>query len=84
MTAGMYIRVETYQPKCSEICLKITREEIVNAAVDLVRKAGEQAINARMVAAMLNCSTQPIFSNFATREELRLAVGAAANDLCNE
>ena len=64
--------------------VKITREEIVNAAVDLVRKAGEQAINARMVAAMLNCSTQPIFSNFANMEQLRMAVVEAADEMCND
>ena len=64
--------------------VKITREEIVHAAVDLVHKAGEQAINARMVAAMLNCSTQPIFSNFASMDQLRMAVVEAADEMCND
>ena len=61
---------------------KITREDIVNAAIEAVRENGEQAINARTVAAMLNCSTQPIFSNFASIEELRLAAVAKADELC--
>ncbi len=64
--------------------VKITREDIINAAVDIVRKNGAQAINARNVAAMLKCSTQPVFSNFATMGELRLAVVERADILCQE
>ena len=54
--------------------VKVTKEEIINTAVDIVRNSGAQAVNARTVASALNCSTQPVFSNFATMEELRLAV----------
>ena len=54
--------------------VKITKEDIVNAAVELVRQYGPQALNARELAARLCCSTQPIFSNFATMEQLRLSV----------
>jgi AcrR family transcriptional regulator len=54
--------------------VKITKEDIIHAAVDITRKFGAQAVNARTVAAVLNCSTQPIFSNFATMEELHEAV----------
>lgn len=64
--------------------VKVTKEEIINAAVDIVRNSGAQAINARTVAAALRCSTQPIFSNFATMEELRLAVVERADVLCQE
>ena len=58
--------------------IRITKEDIVNAALELVRVNGEQAINARAVAAALNCSTQPVFSNFATMDKLREAVIAGA------
>ncbi len=64
--------------------VKVTKEEIINAAVDIVRKDGAQAINARTVASALNCSTQPIFSNFATMDELRFAVVEKADILCGE
>ena len=64
--------------------VKIARADIVSAAVELVRTAGQQAINARMVAAMLNCSTQPIFSNFATMDQLRMAVVEVADEMCND
>ncbi|MBR4290161.1 MAG: TetR/AcrR family transcriptional regulator [Oscillospiraceae bacterium] len=53
--------------------VRITKEDIIHTAVDLVRQQGESSVNARTVAAMLNCSTQPVFSNFATMEELRRA-----------
>ena len=53
---------------------KVTKEDIINAAVDIVRNQGALAINARAIAATLNCSTQPVFSNFATMEALRCAV----------
>lgn len=59
--------------------VKVTREDIVNAAVELVRREGASALNARAIAAALGCSTQPIFSNFATMDELRTAAAAAAD-----
>ena len=36
--------------------IKITKEEIVDTALNLVREAGEQALNARSIAAKLKCS----------------------------
>lgn len=64
--------------------IKITKEEIINTAVDIVRKNGAQAMNARTIASVLNCSTQPVFSNFSTMDELRLAVVEKADALCQE
>jgi AcrR family transcriptional regulator len=61
--------------------VKITKEEILSAAVELVRTGGEQSLNARNIASALHCSTQPIFSNFATMEELRYAVLVQADAL---
>ena len=58
--------------------VKVTKEDIVKTAIELVRSSGEQSINARAIAASLGCSTQPIFSNFATMDELQKAVAAAA------
>ena len=60
--------------------VKILREDIVAAAVGIVREKGAEALNARSVAAALHCSTQPVFSNFAAMDELRLAVVAAADE----
>ena len=61
---------------------KVTREDIVAAGLELARLAGPEAINARAVAARLGCSTQPVFSNYATMEALQRDVLAAAKALC--
>jgi len=58
--------------------VRIIKEEIIKTALELLRKNGESAINARSIAAELDCSTQPIFSNFETMEDLRDAVIASA------
>lgn len=62
--------------------IRITREQIIAAAVEIVRRDGDAALNARSVAAELRCSTQPVFSNFAAMDELRQAVIAAAWEKC--
>lgn len=64
--------------------IRVTKEDIISAAVEIVRSKGAQAINARAVAAELNCSTQPVYSNFATIDELRLAVIDKAEELSRE
>ncbi len=64
--------------------VKITKEDIINVAVEIVRSSGAQALNARTIAAVLNCSTQPVFSNFATMDELRLAVVEKADAICGD
>ncbi len=63
--------------------IKTTREDIVRTAVEIVKAEGASALNARAVAAALQCSTQPVFSNFSTMEELRSVVVSKANELCN-
>ena len=64
--------------------VKVTKEDIINTAIDLVRKDGADAINARTLASLLDCSTQPIFSNFATMDELHLAVLGHADAIYNK
>ena len=58
--------------------VKITKEEIVDAALAMIRSEGEAAVNARSLATALGCSTQPIFSNFENMETLRESVIARA------
>ena len=60
--------------------VKVTKEEIIAATVELVRQNGADAINARSIAAALSCSTQPIFSNFESMEDLQNTVILAAYD----
>lgn len=51
---------------------KVTKTDLIKAAAELIRKEGEEALNARAVAALLGVSTQPVFSNYKTMQELRL------------
>ena len=53
---------------------KVTREMILDAAFELVRSDGIEAVNARTVSKALNCSTQPVMYHFKTIEELKRAV----------
>ena len=59
---------------------KVTRTDILNAALAIVRERGEGALNARELAARLGVSTQPVFSNYATMDALRQDVIAAAHE----
>lgn len=63
---------------------KITEKDILNAAVKQVRENGAESLNARALAGILGCSTQPIFSNFASMEELKAAVIGFAHELYGE
>lgn len=57
----------------------ITKENILNAAVDIVRERGIEALNMRTLAKRCNCSTQPIYLSFSgideLKEELLLVIG---------
>ena len=50
---------------------KILKGDIVSAAFHMLQKHGQDALNARSLASYIGCSTQPIFSNFASMEELK-------------
>ena len=53
---------------------KVSKEEIIEAAVDVLRDGGFSAINARSVAKKLGCSTQPIYFSFKNMDELKTAL----------
>lgn len=50
---------------------KVTREDIIQGAVEVLREEGYSGINARNVAKRLGCSTQPLYFAFRNMEELR-------------
>ncbi len=60
---------------------KISKEEIIKSALSLVKEEGISALNARRLADRLSCSTQPIFSNFSSMEELRDEIIIVADEL---
>ena len=59
---------------------RITRDMILDAAFDLVRAEGQEALNVRTLARRLGCSTQPILYNFPTMEDLKDAVYRRADE----
>jgi hypothetical protein len=48
----------------------ITKEKVLNAAFEIVRGQGVEALSARSIAQRLKCSTQPIYSMYASMEEV--------------
>lgn len=52
---------------------KLTKQDIVSGAVELIRRKGIKALNARALAEELDCSTMPLFRNFQGMEEIRRA-----------
>lgn len=50
---------------------KITKDIVLEAALQVFRKQGFDAVNARSIAKELNCSTQPIYVEFTNMEELK-------------
>ena len=60
---------------------KISKEAIIDAAVEVLRDEGFSAINARSVAKKLGCSTQPIYFSFKNMEELKRAFTERAVEL---
>lgn len=61
----------------------ILKEEIIRAAVDVVREKGYENLNARTLASELGCSTQPVFSNFRNMKDLMDNVLKATLDIYN-
>lgn len=49
----------------------VSKDDILQAAVQLVRKDGWDSVNARSLAGALGCSTQPVFRVYRNMEELR-------------
>jgi AcrR family transcriptional regulator len=56
---------------------RFTREDIIEAAVSLVRKKGLLALSARNLAAEMGSSPQPIFSEFTNMDEVHTEVWRA-------
>jgi AcrR family transcriptional regulator len=50
---------------------EITKEKILNAAFEIAREQGFDALTARSVAQRLNCSTQPIYSVYGSMDKVK-------------
>lgn len=58
-----------------------TREDIIDAGLNLVRKGGTSALTARALGTVLGSSSRPIFGLFKNMEEVQMEVRKAANAL---
>lgn len=63
---------------------KYSKEEIVNAALEIVKKDGSSALTARALGEKLGTSSRPIFTVFRSMRELHQAVIEAAKKIYNE
>lgn len=61
--------------------VRITKEDILTTSIEMVREKGAEVLNARAIAAHMGCSTQPIFSNYSSMDELKQDVMNNAYDL---
>ena len=52
--------------------VKFTKEEIVNAALQVVREKGTAALTTRQIAAVLGVSTRPIFTYFQNMQQVQV------------
>lgn len=60
---------------------KYSKEEIVEAAFQIVRESGAEALTARALAEKLSTSPRPIFTAFDGMEELKSAVLSKCTEL---
>ncbi len=60
---------------------KFTKNEIIDAGLEIVRRDGFEALTARALGAELGSSARPIFTVFESMEEVQNAVISAARSL---
>ncbi len=63
---------------------RITRDMIVQAAIEIARQSGYENINARTVSGQLHCSTQPVMYHFSTIDAMKRAAYDQVDQLHSE
>ena len=64
--------------------IKFTKDDILNAAYDVMKQNGIKHISARRIAEKFKGSTAPIYANFSTIDELKKEVIRMAEEKLNE
>lgn len=64
--------------------IKITKEDIINIAIHIVREKGFESLNARDLAKEIGCSVHPIFRAYNSMEGLKTAVYKSAEQIYNQ
>ncbi len=62
---------------------KFTKEDIIDAALDIIRESNLESITAQSVAKKIGTSTSPVFTYFNTLEDLRNAAVIQAREMYN-
>ena len=70
----LYITICYFEVITVPAAKKVSKDAIINAAVEVLRDGGFSSINARSVAKKLGCSTQPIYFSFKNMDELKSAL----------
>ena len=63
---------------------RITKDMIINAAIEITKQSGYESINARTVSEQLHCSTQPVMYHFSTIDAMKRAAYARVDQLHSE
>ena len=84
MATGLKSGVDAVRPAGRGGRRGMTKEMILDAAWELLRVEGAEALHARRLAAALGCSTQPIIYVFGTMDALESALAERAGAYHNE
>lgn len=63
---------------------RISKQNIIDAGFKILKQNGIDYVNARAVCNELNCSTQPIFSQFENMDELKQELVEKSREVYNE
>ena len=63
---------------------KFTKDEMINAAINVTRRTGIESVTAREMANELGVSTRPIFTYFKTIDEMKRAIHERAMSMYRE
>ena len=62
----------------------ITKQDILNAGIQLIRENGIRSVNARSLAKSLSCSTKPLFRIYKNMEELKKDIKKELDNYYND
>ncbi|ROR26345.1 TetR family transcriptional regulator [Mobilisporobacter senegalensis] len=63
---------------------KVTKEEIINTAINIVREKGIENLNARNLARKMGCSVHPIFRGYHSMEGLKTEIYKMVEHIYNQ
>ena len=63
---------------------KIEKEDIIDVCLNITRKEGIDALNARKIAKALGCSTQPLFYLYENMDEIKKEVLREISKIFNQ